>query len=141
LLHALSEANVRRWIALSEGQGGTIGLLTTHGRKEQYMLLVREALRMGTISLHDDFFSLTLGTRDARTRLTEELENFSVVTEPSKTLFGQTRRTFTGKLGGKQDDVVLALQMSLYGAKAFWTDHKYQQYRQNTLIGRDAPTL
>lgn len=65
------------------------------------MLLVREALRMGTISFHKDFFSVTLGEREGKARLKDELENFSVITEPSKTLFGQTRRTFTGKLGIK----------------------------------------
>ena len=28
LMHALNTNNVRRWVALSEGQGGTVGWLT-----------------------------------------------------------------------------------------------------------------
>lgn len=140
LLHALSEAGVKKWIALAEGQGGTIGLLTTHGRKEEYCLLVREALRMASISFHNDFFSVTLGEREAKQRLRDEMENFSVVTEPPKTLFGQTRKTYTGKLGGKQDDVILSLQMSLYGAKKFYTDPRYQTYRQDTWRMREPPS-
>jgi len=34
LMHALTANNVRRWVALSEGQGGTVGWLTTNERKE-----------------------------------------------------------------------------------------------------------
>ena len=106
LLHALGEGGVKNWLALSEGAGGSLGLLTTAGRKEEYCLLLREALRVGRIALHKDFFSNSLGTAEAKTRLKEELLNFSVVTEPPKTLFGKVRKTFTGKLGGKQDDLV-----------------------------------
>lgn len=121
LLHALGEAGVKRWLALSEGAGGSIGLLTTNDRKEQYTLLVREALRMGTISCHDHFFSCTMTTREAKARLKDELQAFSVIIEPSKTLFGKTRKTYSGKIGGKNDDVVLAMQMAVYGARVFYT--------------------
>ncbi len=34
ILHSLNEHKVRNWVALSEGQGGTIGWLTTNERKE-----------------------------------------------------------------------------------------------------------
>ena len=100
LLHALGEAGVKKWLALSEGAGGTIGLLTTHGRKEQYTLLLREALRLGTVSCHADFFSTTMTVREAKERIKDELSNFSIITEPPKTLFGQTRKTYSGKIGG-----------------------------------------
>lgn len=136
LLHALGEAGVKRWLALSEGAGGSIGLLTTNDRKEQYTLLVREALRMGTISCHDHFFSVTMTTREAKARLKDELQAFSVIIEPSKTLFGKTRKTYSGKIGGKNDDVVLAMQMAIYGARVFYTDDRYAPHRvlnwQNT---------
>lgn len=34
IIHMLNERNVPRWVALSEGQGGSLGWLTTHERKE-----------------------------------------------------------------------------------------------------------
>ena len=34
LMHAMSQNGVRRWVALSEGAGGTVGWLTTNERKE-----------------------------------------------------------------------------------------------------------
>ena len=108
LLHALGEGGVKKWLALSEGQGGTIGLLTTHGRKEQYCLLVREALRMGAIALNSNFFSCTLGARDAKARLADELANFSIVTEPPKNnvwsntqnVYGENRRKARRRCAG-----------------------------------------
>jgi hypothetical protein len=137
LLHALGEAGVKKWLALSEGAGGTIGLLTTHGRKEQYTLLLREALRMGAISCHADFFSTTMTTREAKARVKDELGNFSIVTEPPKTIFGKTRKTYTGKIGGKQDDVCLAMQMALWGARTFYTDDRYAPHRQLQWVNPD----
>jgi hypothetical protein len=129
LLHAMTAAKVKRWIALSEGPQGTLGLLTTADRKEQYCLLLREALTVGKIALHPDFFSTTLGVAQAKRRMEEELLNFSIVTQPPATTFGKTRKTYTGKVAGKQDDVTLALQMAIYGAKSFFTQSKYATYR------------
>jgi hypothetical protein len=34
LMHALTRNNVRKWVALSEGAGGSVGWLTTNERKE-----------------------------------------------------------------------------------------------------------
>ena len=34
LMHAMNQNGVRRWVALSEGAGGTVGWLTTNERKE-----------------------------------------------------------------------------------------------------------
>lgn len=129
LLHAITAANIRRWLALSEGPQGTLGLLTTAERKEQYCLILREALTVGSIALSDHFFSSTLGLAQAKRRMNDELLNFSIVTQPPTTSFGKVRKTYTGKVAGKQDDVTLALQMALYGAKSFFTSSKYAAHR------------
>ena len=34
IIHSLNERGVKKWVALSEGQAGTIGWLTTNERKE-----------------------------------------------------------------------------------------------------------
>jgi hypothetical protein len=89
LLHSLKEANISRWMALSEGQGGGLGLLTTAGRKEEYALLLREAMRVGKIGFNDDFFSISMGKVEAKKRLKEELLNYSVIKEQASTKFGK----------------------------------------------------
>jgi hypothetical protein len=48
IIHALTAAGVKKWIALSEGQGGTIGWLTTHDRKEVRSLPACPATRAPT---------------------------------------------------------------------------------------------
>jgi hypothetical protein len=38
-------------------------------------------------------------------------------------------RRYTGKLSGKQDDTVLALQMCLFAVKTYYTSDRYKTYR------------
>jgi hypothetical protein len=129
ILHALQDSRIQRWMALSEGAGGGLGLLTTAGRKEEYALLLREAMRVGKICFNEQFFSLSMGVVEAKKRLRDEMLNFSVIKEPAGTKFSKDRKTYSGKLGGKQDDCVLAIQMALYGSKTFFQEAKYNQFR------------
>ena len=86
IAQALQRAEVPRWVALNEGAGGTIGFLTTNQTKEQMMMMTRDALRVGCITLADGFFSTTLGEEEAKEKLRDELGRFSVVVEPPNTL-------------------------------------------------------
>lgn len=89
ILHAIQQAGVRKWVALSEGQGGSLGWLTTHERKEAMCLQLREALRVGNLYISDQFFSVKMEEREALKQIRDELCRFSVVVEPAKTLFGK----------------------------------------------------
>jgi hypothetical protein len=91
LLHALETAGVKRWVSLSEGAAGTLGWLTTHERKEQMCLLLREALRVGKVGFHNDFTSVELNPEEAKRRIRDELASFAVVTEAAKSTFGKER--------------------------------------------------
>lgn len=129
LLHALETAGVKNWVSLSEGQQGSLGWLTTHERKEQMCLLLREAMSVGRIALSECFFSTELGDREARQRIKDELSSFCVVNEAPKTTFGKFRKTYTGKLYGKQDDLAIALQLAMIGCQKFFQDPKYKGFR------------
>ena len=121
LLHALENNGVKNWVSLSEGQQGSLGWLTTNERKvraaqrsalslaharrreqEQMCLLLREAMNVGRVAISDYFFSVELQQLEARKRIKDELLNYCVVTEAPKTTFGKIRKTYTGKLYGKQ---------------------------------------
>lgn len=98
-----------KWVALSEGQGGTIGWLTTNERKEAMWCAAaqlrhrlfrlhtlvcarfqfRDALRVGNIFLSNEFFSVLLDEREALKQMRDELCRFAIVTEPAKTTFGK----------------------------------------------------
>ena len=124
LLHALEAAGIKNWVSLSEGQQGTLGWLTTADRKESMCLLLREAMTVGRICLHERFFSCELEPREARKRISDELSNYCIVTEPAKTTFGKMRKTYTGKLFGKQDDLSIAIQLAVIGQQKFFQDSK-----------------
>jgi len=128
LLHALHVAEFQRWVSLAEGAQGALGWLTTHSRKESMALLVRECLRVGRISYSRFFFSISMTRDEAKTRLGNELRNFSVIIEAPKTHFAKTRKTYTGKLGGLQDDCAIALQLVLAAQRVFFEDPRYASF-------------
>ena len=128
LRHAVTERGHKNWVSLAEGQHQGLGWLTTHERKESMALLVREALRIGRISYHDSFFSISMGAPEARRRVGDELRNFSVITEPGKTHFSKTRKTYTGKIGGLQDDVAIAFQLCMIAMRTFFESPKYTNF-------------
>ena len=129
LLHALENNNVKNWVSLSEGQQGALGWLTTNERKEQMCLLLREAMNVGRVAISDYFFSVELQQLEAKKRIKDELLNYCVVTEAPKTTFGKNRKTYTGKLYGKQDDLAIAIQLAMIGAQKFFQDPKYRNFR------------
>ena len=133
LLHHLSEMNVRNWVSLAEGAHNELGWLTTHARKEAMALQVREALRVGKLSYSPFFFSVTMSAQEAKKRLGEELRNFSVITEPPKTHFAKPRKTYTGKLGGMQDDVCISFQLVMIAIKTFFESPKYSTFSRQSI--------
>ena len=171
IIHSLQERGVQKWVALSEGQGGSIGWLTTNERKEvrgahpmpagfeahapapsQAMVFqLRDALRVGNIFLSEEFFSVLMEEREAIKVMRDELCRFAIITEPAKTLFGRVRKTYTGKIGGLQDDLAICLcvapptpivpmshahthaplhrQLAITGLRCFYQSSKYDNFR------------
>lgn len=129
IIHMLNERNVPRWVALSEGQGGSLGWLTTNERKEAMCFQLRDALRVGNIFLSEGFFSTTMTSGEAIGKIRDELCRFAIIVEPAKTMFGKVRKTYSGKIGGMQDDLAIALQLAITGLRCFYTNAKYDRFR------------
>ena len=91
-------------------------------------LQLREAMRVGRIGFSSHFFSLSMTREAAKKRLGDELRNFSVITEPAKSHWAKNRKCYTGKLGGQQDDVVIALQLVLTAQREFFQSPKYAKF-------------
>lgn len=89
----------------------------------------RDALRVGNIFLSNEFFSVLLDEREALKQMRDELCRFAIVTEPAKTTFGKVRRTYTGKIGGLNDDLAITLQLAITGLRAFYQNDKYTNFR------------
>lgn len=41
----------------------------------------------------------------------------------------QVRKTYSGKVGGMQDDLAIALQLAITGLRCFYTNAKYDRFR------------
>ena len=50
--------------------------------------------------------------------------------EPPKTTFGKVRKTYSGKVGGEQDDACIALQLAVTGLRCFYTSERYERFRR-----------
>ena len=129
IIHSLNERGVKKWVALSEGAGGTIGWLTTNERKEAMCFQIRDALRVGNIFLSKHFFSTLMTEHEALKQIRDELTRFAIITEPAKTMFGKVRKTYSGKGGGLNDDLAICLQLAITGHRCFYQSDKYSTFR------------
>lgn len=128
LLHYLQESNFPRWVSLAEAARGELGFLTTNSTKEKMALALREALQQSAISYHAGFFSLSMGASEAKTRLKNEILNFSVVTTPPTQPGGKVRKAYSGKVSGLQDDTCISLQLSVCATRIFFQSPKYSAF-------------
>ena len=131
IVHYLQSAGLKKWVALHEGAQHALGWLTTNERKESMCLQLREALAIGNISFATEFICTSLPAQQAMRQLEDELRNFCVLVEPPKTAFGKVRRTFTGKVGGRNDDLAIAVQLAITGVRCFHREDRYRQFRES----------
>lgn len=72
---------------------------------------MRSSLNQGKMWLAKDFFSISLGVEQSKRRIRDELCRFSIITNPPKTAFQESKRTYSGKVAGMQDDVAVVMQV------------------------------
>lgn len=70
---------------------------------------LRDALRVGCITLSPHFFCNTMDPKEMLNTLKDELLNFCILVEAGKTPFGKSKKTYSGKVGGRNDDVVITM--------------------------------
>ena len=93
---------------------------------------MRDAMRVGNICFSDEFFSTTQTIREIKQNLEDELRNFCILVEPAKTPFGKTKKTYSGKVGGRNDDLVITLQLAITGIRTFYQQDRYNSFRPVT---------
>ncbi|MGZ0213759.1 MAG: hypothetical protein ACKVI4_14905, partial [Actinomycetales bacterium] len=55
-----------------------------------------------------------------------------VCAQPAKTPFGRQKKTYSGKCGGRNDDLVITLQLAITGIRTFYSQPRYDQFRPIT---------
>lgn len=127
-LHALRRAEVKNWVSLMEGADGAPGILTTNSSKEIMCVALQELLSKNLISISNRMMSTSMPPTEAIAQLLGEIRAYMVFVDPPKTLFAQPRRTYTGKLGGHQDDLSIALQLAVLTMQLFDKHDKYAKF-------------
>lgn len=89
--------------------------------------LLRDALESGKFCIADNFVS-----RDSRgflDKFKKQLQHFrEEITEPADPIHGKVKRKFTGKSGGKQDDVVVTIMLVMFWFRFMQSRPTYQEY-------------
>ena len=93
---------------------------------------LRDAMRVGNICFSDEFFSTTASVGEVKRTLEDELRNFCILVEPPKTPFGKVKKTYSGKVGGRNDDLVITLQLAITGIRTFYQQDRYRTFRPET---------
>jgi hypothetical protein len=128
-INSITRAGVKHWCALMEGVDGTCGLLTTNSSKEVMCVALQQLLSQNRLQVSANLLSTTLPPREMLDQLVHELRAFMIFVDPPRTLFAKPRRTFTGKIGGHNDDVAIALQLAVITMQIFTRSNKYDRYR------------
>jgi hypothetical protein len=129
IIHTLRRVAFRNWIALLEGPEGAPGLLTSNSSKEVMCVALQELLTQNRLAVSQYLLSVSFSPRDILEQLLAELRSYMVYVDPPKTLFGKPRRTFTGKMGGHNDDLAIALQLAVLSMQIFTRSSKYASFQ------------
>ena len=125
----IQKAAVKDWVVITESGEGGIGFRTTAETKEGGCTAVAELLAASGIFVAEHFVCASMAPGEAVKMLVDQLDGYQVIVEAPKSAFGKTKRTYSGKVGGRQDDLAIALQLGVLSARLFLRKDKYSKFR------------
>ncbi len=94
------------------------GVVTTQPIKEAYVRAAQEALVNGTLEIRDSLVGQN--AQGDRQNLFKQLGYFRrEIKQANDPIHGHVRTSYTGKMGGKKDDLAMALMINL-----FWSNYR-----------------
>lgn len=99
-------------------QAGRTGVLTTENVKLGAMTMTNVMLREQRICLLPCTQLVSRDPQEARRRLKEQLEIYSLQFKTPENAFQKGRYALSGKVGGFKDDIVICLQLGIYWTEA-----------------------
>ena len=110
----INKSNARKFCCFLTDKEQKVGLRTTNPIKESMWHKFKTFLEEDAVCVWEDMISVNPNTKpkDMLKQLREELNNYKVMIELPKTVFQETKRTFTGKLGGSIDDLSVTCQLN-----------------------------
>lgn len=106
-----------------------VGLRTTNPVKEAMYHKLKTFLEEDAVFIYEKLTVVNGEYPEQKMlkQLKDELVQFKVMIELPKTVFQQTKRTYTGKLGGAVDDLAITIMLNALWHKEFYTP-KYSDY-------------
>ncbi len=103
------------------------GVITTQAVKEAYVRSAQEVLINGTLEVRDSLVGQNTGA-DAG-NLFKQLSHFRrEIKKANDPIHGQVRTAYTGKTGGRKDDLAMALMINLFWSNYRRTDPAFLSY-------------
>lgn len=108
-------------------QANRTGVLTTDVVKLGAMTMTNVMLREQRINLLQADKLVSRNPQDARRKLREQLEIYSLQFKTADNVFQKNKFALSGKVGGFKDDIVICLQLGVY-----WTESSRLMMMMNT---------
>ena len=94
-------------------QAQRTGVLTTEAVKHAAMTLTNVMLRERRMCLFPIDSLVSRDPQEARRRLREQFEVYSLQFKTGETIFNKTKIALSGKVGGMKDDIIISLQLGV----------------------------
>ena len=94
-------------------QAQRTGVLTTEAVKHAAMTLTNVMLRERRMCLFTVDTLVSRDPQEARRRLREQFEVYSLQFKTGETIFNKTKIALSGKVGGMKDDIIISLQLGV----------------------------
>ena len=104
------------------------GLRTTHAVKEAMHVKFNDALEDDGVVLMDDLICIGGSAKKIVRDLRDELTTYACVVDNGASVFSQAKKTYTGKVGGFQDDLCICIQLNMLWHSSFFKEPKYRTY-------------
>jgi len=104
---------------LAEHARSVTGVRTTNESKEQMYILLRNLLEEHNLRVWDQLITTSGASADQLSKVVRQMHNYSAITSDPGRVFAQTRRVFSGKAQGEQDDLLIALQLAILYRRVF----------------------
>lgn len=114
-----------------ENENERAGVRKSHQNTDDYQICVEDMLRKRLISFSRHLFTTSKkfekadgNTKGITDELRQQLERYHWEVQEAKDAFGKRRITMTGKMGGAQDDLYVALAMLAFWGKVHRTQSR-----------------
>lgn len=124
------ECDMSDVVVMHEDVHGRPGIRTTHDTKEIMHGLVRDCLANDGLRTCEELVASDQKSEAHLKELHLQMGSYAIIVEPGSTSFAKARRTYSGKSGGSNDDLIIALQLCFLARSAFWKNGngKYESW-------------